>query len=156
MIYTFISKEMEKNVKLPEFTYDEALLLFCLYFEFNFLEYKSINKKYLNNRISIYSGIFRVMNSHNVNLFELPEYRNEKGIELQLQSIRKFHLSLEGMPEHGINGASVQFRNLLLDSLQGKIDLLKEKNRIFEKLILEKYINNELLTINVDEISLDD
>ena len=61
------NETMEKNdMKRPEFTYDEAILLFCLYFEFNFLDFNSINKERLKYRISVYSRIFRILNAHNI------------------------------------------------------------------------------------------
>lgn len=111
----------------------------CLYFEFDFLNFDDKDSEHLNLRVSNYSSIFRIMNTHNVNLDLHPNYRNFNGIFLQIQSIRHYHLTIEGYEPHGIKNSSQQFKNLLFDALNGKISLPNEKSRILEKLVLDKY-----------------
>lgn len=121
-----------------EFTRDEALLLLCLYFEFDFINFDEKCRKHLDLRVSTYSTIFRIMNTHNVNLDIESKYRNYKGISLQVQSIRYYHLSIEGYEPHGVKNCSQQFKNLLFDVLNDRISLPREKSRILEKLVMDK------------------
>lgn len=122
-------------MKPPKFTRDEALLLISLYFELASKE--DYDRRYFEQRVSVYSAILRKFNDAKVELSVCPEFRNTDGLNLQLESIKYYHMSILGLEPHGIKNSSTLFKNLLMDVLNNKIDISKERLRILEKIITE-------------------